>query len=354
MIEIATRRVVRAGWSMPAWKSAAGVWTRRESALIAVEVDGAMGIGEAAPLPGMSREDLRDCVRALGAAPKRVPEEIDKLASTLDEHAPPAAAWALFSAVLDARARARGVSVASLIARPATRLPIAAVVDGIAAALLATTRGVRTLKLKIAPASGGVRAATASVAAIRESVGAGCAIRVDANRAFTPAEVPELLEALAPIGVELVEEPALGLAPHLARRTSPPIALDESLADPGADLWIDAVLASGAIAALVLKPTVLGPSRTLSLARRAQHAGVASIVSHALEGPVALAAAIELALALGGAAVGALAAGLDAHGGVREWGVVIPALAPAELVDAERRGTGLDLDLVLARAEALS
>jgi len=352
MIEIASRRLVRAGWTMPAWRSAAGVWTRREAVLVAVEVDGATGIGEAAPLPGMSREDVHACTRAIASAPTQLPDELDRLAAVLDDACPPAAAWALFTAVLDARARARGVSLASLLGRPAPRLAVAAVVDGTAAALLATTRGVRTLKLKIAPTSGGVRATAEAVATIREAVGPGAAIRVDANRSFALAEVPALLEALTPLAIELVEEPALGLAPALRLATSPPIALDESLADPGADLWIDHVVASGAVAALVLKPTILGPSRLLALASRATRAGVATIVSHALEGPVGLAAAIEVALALGGGAVGALASGLDSHGGVRTWGIAIPTLETAELVDVERTGTGLALDGVLARAEA--
>src|SRR5206468_1527550 len=67
----------------------------------------------------------------------------------------------------------------------------------------------------------------------------------------------------------------------------------------------------------VLKPTLLGGFATcLELARRAHTAGVAAIVTHALEGPVGFAACVELARAIGGPH----AHGLAPHAGLVDAG----------------------------------
>jgi o-succinylbenzoate synthase len=327
-------KVVPASWTMPAWRSANGSWTARKGLLVAIDVDGVTGIGEASPLPGFSRDDLATCRRALATPPATTDGEPAALAAALAAAYPPAAAWALFTAILDARARARGLALAALLApRPAASLPVAAVVDGVAAALVAVARGIRTVKVKIGGSLGDLDDAAGAIAAIRDAVGPAIAIRADGNRSFPAASVPALLDRLAPLDVEYVEEPAAGLA--FTARTAPPIALDESLADPAFDPAIDA----GLIAAVVLKPTVLGPARTLALAARAQAAGVAVVMSHALEGPVGFAACAELALAFSGSAIGATAAGLAAYPGLDASRV--PTLGGASLEGVPRIGHGV-------------
>jgi L-alanine-DL-glutamate epimerase-like enolase superfamily enzyme len=323
-------KVTPASWAIPPWRDAGSTWTSRDGLLVTIEVDGATGTGEASPLPGLSRDDVATCRRALTTPPARTDAEPAALAAALAAAYPPAAAWALFTAILDARARARGIPLAALLAaRPAATLPVAVVVDGVATALVAVARGVRTLKVKI---GGSVPEAVARVATIREAVGPGVAIRVDGNRSFPPASVPALLDRLAPLDIELVEEPADGFP---LGRTTPPLALDESLADPANDPAID----RAAVAAVVLKPTVLGPARTLAVAARARAAGVAVVVSHALEGAIGHAAACELALALAGTSIGSLAAGLGAHAGLDA--ARIPTLGPCSLEHLPRLGHGV-------------
>lgn len=342
-------KVVPASWSMPAWRNANGSWTARKGLLVAIEVDGVTGVGEASPLPGFSSDDVASCRRALVRPPPTTDGDPAELAAALAAVYPPAAAWAVFTAILDARARARRLPLAALLAaRPASHLPVAAVVDGAAAALLVVARGVRTVKVKIGGSLGDLDDAAGVIAAIRDAVGTGVAIRADGNRSFPVATVPALLDLLAPLDVEYVEEPASGLV--LTGRTSPPIALDESLAEPGAEPAIDA----GLIAAVVLKPTVLGPARTLALAARARAAGVAIVMSHALEGPVGLAACAELALAFAGAAVGAVATGVDSHRGLAAWKLAVPTSGHAALEGVTRSGHGIDPGAALARAGELT
>ena len=91
---------------------------------------------------------------------------------------------------------------------------------------------------------------------------------------------------------------------------------------------------------LVLKPTLLGGMcACLALARDAAARGLSVVVTHVFDGPVALAAAAELAAALPGRV---LACGLDRHGGLAAWpDVAIPQLGPDYVASAGRPGLGL-------------
>jgi O-succinylbenzoate synthase len=76
------------------------------------------------------------------------------------------------------------------------------------------------------------------------------------------------------------------------------LALDESLLDLDAAALARA-LTSPRLAALVLKPTLLGGfARCLELAAAAHEHGVAPVITHTLEGPIGTAACTELARAV--------------------------------------------------------
>ncbi len=365
-------RTLDVAWAMPAVHSAAGRWHERRGIVIAVDLDregnrdGVTGLGEASPLPGMSHDDLPRCRAALAdAGAVRWPLDVadDRLADAVIDAVEarcaggPAAAWALSCALLDAAARARRCSMRTLWWPGAAAQPpaLAALCDGPAAAAAAVARGVRTVKIKIGVGErADIAGAVAAVRAVREAVGPDVAIRADANRAFALGEVPTLLAALAAFDLEYVEEPAAGLGPTLAARLAVPVALDESAAEPGAEAWLDAALASGAVAALVLKPTLLGPRRLRALVARAAHAQVATVVTHALEGPIATAAAAELALALAAdAAAPTRAAGLAPHAALIAWDLAIPTIGATALHDVARVGTGVDVARALAAAARL-
>lgn len=310
-----------------------GALSWREGVLLElVDDDGHTGWGEASPLPGLSREVIADVRTALGA--------LDPAAFSLDgspilaveralesiPRALPSARFALETALLDLLARARATSVAALLgAAPDARRELSALLAGDSADALAraATRavgdGARTLKLKLdgrAP----LEDAVARVRAVRAAAPAPVALRLDANATFDPDGVLDSLRALAASGVQLVEEPVFGRALLGLSSSAIPIAVDESLAHADATLR-DALVAMAC--AVVLKPTVLGGVLACrTLAREAHSRGVPAIITHTLDGPIALAAACALALAL----PRGLAHGLAPH----------PALAayPSAHVDA--------------------
>ena len=141
-------------------------------------------------------------------------------------------------ALHDLVARRRGVSVARLLGTTTHRLPTdVTLAAGDADALAATAKlrvdeGFGVLKLKV-----GTDAATdaARVAAVREVVGPGVAIRLDANQGWSPREAVRVISTLEDRGldVELVEQPVAaadldGLA-WVTSRVGTPVMADESV-----------------------------------------------------------------------------------------------------------------------------
>jgi o-succinylbenzoate synthase len=275
---------------------------------------GATGAGEAAPLPGMSIDTLEDAERAVSDLAVRLPVAVDSPghATGIADRVTgaPAARFAIEAALLTALAQRARVSVASLWgAIPHAELECAMVVDDEADARVARAR---TLKIKV-----GADDFTAELARVHRIARAapGARLRIDANRQWPRGEVRARLHVLCGLPVEYVEEPCEAAYELLAEPLPLRIALDESLIAL-APAELSRALASPALAALVLKPTLLGGfARCLALAAAARRHGVAPVVSHALEGPLGTAACIELARAVGAD----VAVGLAPHPALDGW-----------------------------------
>jgi len=262
-------------------------WTEREAVIVAVHGD-ATGLGEAAPLPGMSIDAIEDAVAAVHALAARLPIVLETPAHAVAVAdrvtAAPAARFALESALLAAYAQHARTSVAALLAhgRPLAELRTAIVCDA-----PADTDDATCIKIK---ADRDIRAIARAAPAAR--------LRIDANRAWPRDGVIARMMALANLPIDFIEEPCVDAHELLGWPLPCRIALDESLVELPPDVLARA-LQSPQLAALVLKPTLLGGfSRCLALAADAHRHGVAPIVSHALEGPIGYAACRELARAI--------------------------------------------------------
>jgi o-succinylbenzoate synthase len=328
---------------------------RRERSVIVVEVrdeDGAIGLGEAAPLPELAEDSLDRARAAIAQLAARVPFAIETAADAFAlalQVAPTSASarFAIETALCDALARRAGSSLAAVLRpTPATRVEIAAVVDTADEARAAIAAGVRTLKLKLGPDEPLDR-----VRAIADAA-PGARLRIDANRTWrlVGAAPPQLAQLAQRFGgvIAYVEEPCLATHRLLAHGPACKVALDESLATiPSGGLAF--ALTSPDLAALVLKPTLLGLAGALDLAARAHDHGVAAVVSHGLEGPIGTAACAELALAIADPAP----AGLAAHGALTGWRLAVPQLAADHVHAIAPPGlaaVALDLAAVIAAA----
>lgn len=282
-------------------ETARGSIREREGFLVTVEYRGESGVGEATPLPGWT-ESRAECRDALDRA-EAVADSLD-WGIALARMEEPAARHGLALALADARARAGGEPLyRSLGGDTRAGVPVNATLGAEAgtpaaageAALEAVGSGFDCLKLKAGMQS--VEEDVERVRAVRNAVGDGVGLRVDANGAWTPAEAETALDALGALEVAYVEQPlpARDLEGHAALRGGVDVALDESLAVHD----LEDVLAVGAADVVVLKPMVVGgPDAARSVAVRAREAGVEPVVSTTIDAVVARTGAVHVAASL--------------------------------------------------------
>jgi L-alanine-DL-glutamate epimerase-like enolase superfamily enzyme len=289
--------------------------------------DGVSGRGEAAPLEQYDGVPLHVAARALERY-RPVLAVADELggALVLDRCRAiadvPHALAAVDIALGDRAARREGRAVAELLSdRAAWSVPVNATIGATdragasAAALEAARAGYRCVKVKV-----GVGDDAGRIAAVRAAIGPEVALRVDANGAWTVEQAIATIGALAPAGLELVEEPVHGVHELAQVRRAVPvrIAMDETVAQPGA-------LASGAADAVALKlGRAGGISGLLAAAELVRATGAEPYVTSTLDGPIGVAAAVHAAAASGGGRGEMLACGLATLGLYEGFEDVLP------------------------------
>ena len=259
------------------------------------------GDGEAAPLEPYDGVPLATVLAALDAYGAILAEAgpgdgHEALLSACRAERPlPQALAAIDLALWDRAGRRAGQPVSALLAQRGS-LPLALPVNALvgaadragaaAAAGRAAAEGFSCVKVKV-----GVGDDAGRLAAVRAAVGPDVAIRADANGAWrSPGEALANLRALAPLELELCEEPVHGVeALHAVRAESPVrVAMDETAA-PG----------SGAADAVCLKIARSGGiSGLLADARTAREAGADVYVASSFDGPLGIAAGLHAAAAL--------------------------------------------------------
>lgn len=304
--------------------TATGAIDRREGFLVGVgpedEDAPAPGLGEATPLPGWT-ESLSACESTLREArTTAAPDGLAEAVAAVDPTATPAARHGLALALADATAREADRSLSAHLAddrglpAPADAVPVNATIgdDSVTTTVREAERAVAAgfdcLKIKV-----GVRGLDEDVdrlRAVREAVGDGVALRVDANGAWDRETAGRALARLEPLDPAYVEQPlpAEDLAGLAALRGDTPvrIALDESLTAHG----LDAVLDAGAADVVVLKPMALGgPDRAVTAALRTRAVGVEPVVTTTIDAVVARTAAVHVAAAIPSVAPCGLATG---------------------------------------------
>jgi L-Ala-D/L-Glu epimerase len=260
------------------------------------------GRGEAAPLEpydGVSDAAVRDALHAYAEAVASLDADAEALtvleacraASDL-----PQALAAVDLALWDRAGRRFRRPVAELLTdQPLDAVPVNATVDaadrhGAATACAeAAVAGFRCVKLKV-----GIGDDAGRVAAARAAAGPEIALRLDANGAWEVDEAVRTIEALAPAGLELVEEPVHGVDAlrEVRERVAVRVAMDETADEPGA-------VASGAADAVCLKVAGRGGiSGLLATAALAQTTGSEVYLASTYDGPLGIAAAVHCAAAL--------------------------------------------------------
>ncbi len=267
------------------------------------DAEGRTGRGEAAPLPAYDGVSVAHVERALQAyrgvleqpGPRRGPQLLEACRQIDDL---PQALAAVDLALWDLAGQREGQPIAALLTdRPATHVAVNATLGGgdrasaAAAASEAVERGFGCLKLKV-----GIGDDAGRVAAVRAAAGPQVALRLDANGAWGVEQAVRTIEALAPAGLELVEEPTHGLQAVRAvrERVAVRVAIDETAAEPGA-------LGAGVADAVCLKISRCGGIGALvAAATLVRASGAEPYLASTFDGPIGIAAGVHAAAALAG------------------------------------------------------
>jgi O-succinylbenzoate synthase len=167
-------------------------------------------------------------------------------------------------------------------------VPVNALVDG--PFVVQEIRGYPAVKVKVRDA-----ADVARVGAVRNAIGAGVALRVDANGAWDVDTAIAMIARLARYDLEFVEQPVARLddLARVRRRVGVPVAADECIRtiDDARKLRV-----LDAADVIVLKQQPLGGVRAALAV--AEAAAVPAVVSSMMETSVGIAAGVALAAAL--------------------------------------------------------
>ncbi len=309
------------------YETARGRATHRSGVIVVLVTEaGHHGYGEASLDPSAPEDAGRTILPPIESmARDLVTTSVEAIDEILETHvaggdADRAAHCAIETALADAGAREAGRPLAELLSEDAATLrqvPVNATIaarsteEAAASALLASAQGFGCIKLKV-----GMEATPAAEAArvktVREVIGAGVKLRLDANGAWDEPVAIATIRNLEAYEIELVEQPvpaqdiaALG---RVREAVTTSIAADEAIADYESAI---AVLKHADV--LVLKPARLGGlSMARYIANAAASAGRGVIVTTTIDTGIGGAAALHLAASLpdGGRAHGLATASL--------------------------------------------
>lgn len=311
----------------------------REGLLIRLtDTDDNIGWGEIAPLPGFSKETISEAIaqlKTISPELKKIkPGELEareftkprsfEILPEIDLHPSVRFGLELATFELTAERKAEAATIRVLVNSLITSLDSSAP-DQIADLV---SRGCRSFKIKVGRTDSDDE--IKQLKQIAKILPTDCLLRLDANRAWTFEEAVSFCQKIVGLPLEYLEEPLtdpkrLG---ELADRQPIPLALDETLLETsGASL--NSLLGRPGIAALVLKPTLLGGiKKTLELARLGQSHGLLSVISSSFESEVGIncltmiAHTVDPDRAHGLDTLGAFASELSANGPLVEGGFV--------------------------------
>ncbi len=279
-----------------------GQLEQRELLLVSVTgEDGVSGHGEAAPLEpydGISIERAQAALESyapvLAEASGLNGAQLIDACRRVDEL--PQALAAIDMALWDRGGRISRKPIAALLTDdPASAVSVnasiaasdrAGVAEQVTAAL---TAGYQCVKLKV-----GLGDDAGRLAAARAAGGPQMTIRIDANGIWEVEEAVRTIEALAPVGLELVEEPVHGLTRvrEVRERVPVRVAIDETAAEHGA-------LTAGVADAVCLKVSRCGGIGGLVAAAALVRASGAEVyLASTYDGPLGIAAGVHVAAAL--------------------------------------------------------
>lgn len=276
-----------------------GSVSSREGAIIRLtSSEGLSGVGDVAPLPGISAEPFKKALfqlKSLRVKPSQipVPAQIDEFQNFFEREPfvslSPSVRFGLETAVIHMMAQARRCLPADVLGiSPAGDIPVAGLLQGTPDEIGAQAEGLlrdgfRVFKLKIGNKN--IPLDVKKVQLIRQLIGPETTLRLDANRAWSLEEATAFCRGAGVENIEFIEEPlrdSLELD-AFGRVTQWPVALDETLWNFAPEAFVF----PSSISAIVIKPTLVGGiCRALRWIARAKKENKGVVISSAFESGV--------------------------------------------------------------------
>lgn len=292
--------------------------------------DGGCGVGETAPLPGLSQELLKKAVfqlkslraqSSLITIPADLPEFQNIYGREPFASLCPSVRFGLETAVLHMMAQARRCLPAEIFECPVpVDIPVAGLVQGSPDDIGVQVNKLihesfRVFKLKVG--SKNIPLDVKKVQLVRQLIGSDGILRLDANRAWNLEEAAAFCRSAGRENIEFLEEPLQETTQleEFNRQTGWPVALDETIWDSAPEIF---VFPTG-VTTLVIKPALAGGIiQSLKWITKARQEHKAVVISSVFESGVGARMLANLA------AFSSSAAGL----GTEEWlsGDLLPQL----------------------------
>ena len=277
----------------------------REGCLVSWRDDeDCVGWGEVSPLPGLNLETLDQAIDQV----TQICQILVGCNITMDgfwggdwlpkETLHPSVAFGLECSLLDLLAKNSGLGLADILRDgPAKRVPVAGLLHGHIDDVLKRAKelvdaGYGCLKLKVG--RGRWQDDADLVDLLRKHTPESVHLRLDGNRGWSVADALCFARCVGRERIEFVEEPIHDPTdlPEYVRKSVLPVALDETVAEQGLDLFVELEH----VVAVVMKPTRIGGvRRCCSLSERCREKGMMPIVSSSFESSVGLLALASLA-----------------------------------------------------------
>jgi len=286
------------------WQSSKGSCLARTGWLVTVTDDaGITGYGDCCPLPEAGTETHAQAGSFLRKSVQQQPT--GRCFQELEQHraSHPAACCGISTALLDLQARQQHLPLGQLLNRNASQEfslnAAAGTLMNINGSELQRLQqdGFQVIKLKAGTAEPAVE--LAQLHTLSGQLKPSTRLRLDANQAWNSRQAAYFIDGLQGLPVESLEEPlrvpTLADLEKLQRRTSIPLAMDESIPGTGAKVLVQ----SGIVRRLILKPMALGGLQpAMDIAEQARQAGMDSVVTSILESAAGIWAASQLAAAI--------------------------------------------------------
>ena len=289
------------------WRTAHGVFQERLGWVLSIAAsDGTEGYGEALPLPEAGTENHDNCHSALMQIVERLKGKTPEAAlEELPDWAPkqPAARCAAETAVLGLLSKQSGVSPAqSLNPQAAETVKVNAIAGSLSMGIENVIvermdQGFTVIKVKVGlddPAS-----EARQLTDLCRHLAPGVTLRLDANGAWEPEQAAVFIAGVDRLPIESLEEPLrqpdLALLKRFQNSVLFSLALDEHL-------WTikhDDIVANRPVNRIVLKPMAAGgPYSCYKIGKKAQEAGLETVVTTTVDGLFGTQAALWAASAL--------------------------------------------------------